>query len=256
MCLIVFAYKQRDDFPLILAANRDEYYWRPSTPLAFWKDAPHILAGRDLLKGGTWLGVARDGHFAAVTNYRDAAFQLPESRSRGLLVSEYLRRLDSAPLYLKSLQSEAHEYSGFNLLAGDHQDLYYFSNHQKEVLQLEPGVYALSNRLLNTPWPKVERVKQLFMAEMNQHTPRLDSIFEILTDQYQPADECLPDTGVGLEWERILAPIFISSSEYGTRSSTVLMFSKRQSVSMFERSYGSGPGQPTTTQYEFAMSET
>lgn len=254
MCLIVFAYKQRDDFPLILAANRDEYYRRPSATLAFWKDVPHILAGRDLLKGGTWLGVTRDGHLAAVTNYRDTAHRLPESRSRGLLVSDYLRRLDSAPLYLKSLQSEAHEYSGFNLLAGDHQELYYFSNCQGKVLHLEPGIYALSNRFLNTPWPKVGRVKQLFTAEMNRRTPRLESIFDILADQNQPADECLPDTGVGLEWERILAPIFISSSDYGTCSSTVLMFSKHRIISMFERAHGNGPDQPTTTEYTFERS--
>ncbi len=253
MCLIFFAYKQHSDFPLILAANRDEFYARPTAPLAFWEDAPNVLAGRDLLKGGTWLGVTRSGRFAAVTNFRDANQRQLDSQSRGLLVSDYLCGLDSPLSYLKMLRSRAHKFTGFNLLVGDHQELFYFANREMKIARLDPGIYGLSNRLLNTPWPKVERGKRMFQAEINRHTIQSESIFSILTDRHRPADDCLPYTGVSLEWERILSSIFISSDDYGTRSSTILLLKRDATVTMAERLYLDSQKDMKTTEYVFKM---
>lgn len=219
--------------------------------MAFWEDAPNVLAGRDLLKGGTWLGVTRSGRFAAVTNFRDASQPQQESRSRGLLVSDYLRGLDSPLLYLKTLQSAASNYPGFNLLAGDGQELFYFTNREMKITRLKPGIYGLSNRLLDTPWPKVERGKKMFRAELKRQTIQPESILNLLADQHQPADERLPQTGVSLEWERILSPIFISTNEYGTRTSTVLLIAKDATVTMVERVYLNGQHNMKTTEYVF-----
>ena len=253
MCLIFFAYKQRNDFPLILAANRDEYYARPTAPLAFWEEAPEVLAGRDLSKGGTWLGVTRGGRFAAVTNFRDANQSHQDSQSRGLLASAYLCGSDPPLVYLESLQTRAHQFSGFNLLVGDCHELLYFSNREMKITRLDPGVYGLSNRQLNTPWPTVERGKRMFQAEINRHTIQTEFIFNILADRQQPADDCLPHTGVGLEWERILSSIFISSNEYGTRSSTILLLTENATVTMIERLYLDCQNDTQTSEYVFKL---
>jgi uncharacterized protein with NRDE domain len=237
MCLILFAYRQHTEYDLILTANRDEFFARETASLAFWEDAPDVLAGRDLEKGGTWLGITRHGRFAAITNYRDANSPQKDAASRGHLVSEYLRGTDTPQQYLKSLQITAERYNGFNLLVGDEQSLFYFSNREMKISELQPGLYGLSNHLLETPWPKVERGKRLLEVEIGRNPLAPEPLLDILCDRHIPADGQLPDTGVSLDWERTLSPIFISSDHYGTRSSTLLLISRNGGISMTERVY-------------------
>ncbi len=155
MCLILFAYKIHTEYPLVLAANRDEFFDRPTDPAGFWADAPKIFAGRDLRGGGTWLGVTTAGRVAAVTNFRDRSEFGPAMRSRGLLTREFLSGSQPVESYLQVLAGEGQRYRGFNLLVADQDGLGYFSNRQGQPRQLGPGLYGLSNHLLDTPWPKV-----------------------------------------------------------------------------------------------------
>jgi len=160
MCLILFAHRAAPGYALVLAANRDEFFSRPTGPAGYWTDAPHVLAGRDLEKGGTWLGVTRDGRWAAITNYRDGSRPETGSRSRGELVARYLSEGSTAMSYAAAVASAAAEYHGFNLLVGDAKGVHYVSNRVARAQVLEPGIYGLSNHLLDTPWPKVERGKR------------------------------------------------------------------------------------------------
>jgi uncharacterized protein with NRDE domain len=184
MCLILFAYRQHTDYKLILTANRDEYFARETASLAYWEDAPDVLAGRDLEKGGTWLGITRRGRFAAITNYRDANHPQKEADSRGFLVSEYLRGTDSPQQYLKALQMTADRYNGFNLLVGDEHTLFYFSNREMKISELQPGLYGLSNHLLETPWPKVVRGKRLLRVEIGRNPLTPEPLLDILSDRH------------------------------------------------------------------------
>ncbi len=224
MCLILFACEAHPKYRLILAANRDEFYDRPTRPAGFWEDAPHVLAGRDLQIGGTWLGVTRQGRMAAVTNYRDPASVRAEAESRGILVSRFLLENTPSEAYLRKVERKKDAFNGFNLLAGDRDGLFWFSNRGKEVRPVPPGVHGLSNRLLDTPWPKVRRGITRFKAAIGGPETEIEErLFSLLTDRHRPPDGELPETGVGLEWERILSPIFIQSPVYGTRSSTVIL---------------------------------
>lgn len=232
MCLILFAWCQHPRYPLVLAANRDELYRRPSAPLAFWHDAPDLLAGRDQVAGGTWLGVTRGGRFAAVTNVRDPRRQRPEAPSRGHLVSEFLRSEQPAADYLAKLQSCAADYNGFNLLLGDSSGLQFFSNYDQSPRVLAPGLYGLSNAPLDYPWPKVSRGKNLLAKLLPQ--PTVAGLLGLLGDGSQPPDAALPDTGIGLQRERLLAPIFITGEHYGTRSSTALLLDAGGGVELAE----------------------
>ncbi len=239
MCLIVFAYEQHPTWRLIVAANRDEFYARPTAPLAFWDDAPGILAGRDLTCGGTWLGVNRSGNFAAITNFRDRRGLLQEAPSRGLLVSDYLRSGDSAHTYLKNIRARTSRYNGFSLLVGDSDGLYYYCNREDVAHVLRPGLYGLSNHLLDTPWPKVVRAKRQ-LRQIVDGAVEPPQVLALLSDQTRPADEELPDTGIDLQWERQVSSIFITSEVYGTRSSTALLLGYDGSVSFTERQSSSG----------------
>ena len=223
MCLILFAYDVHPRYRMILAANRDEFYERPALPLHHWEDTPEILAGRDLRQKGTWLGITRDGRLAALTNFRDPGRIQIDAPSRGDLVAGFLRRSADSASYLSEIGSRADAYNGFNLLVSDGDGVYYASNRGMWCQPLQPGVYGLSNHLLNTPWPKVhlgmERLKNLLTQEDSVLASRLE---EMLQDIRVPADDQLPDTGVGLDWERLLAPAFITSPDYGTRCSSIL----------------------------------
>jgi len=224
MCLILLAYDVHPEYRLILAANRDEFYDRPTLPMAFWEDHPDILAGRDLKGGGTWLGMSRSGKFAAITNYREPGGPKPGAPSRGHLVSAFLSGNSPSQDYLKAVSAVGQTYSGFNLIVGDASGLYYYSNRGPGVRQLEPGWHGLSNHLLNTPWPKVEKgIALLKAAVLNSDPVNMDPIFQLLKNREVPPDDRLPDTGVGMEWERILSPMFIQSPGYGTRSSSVML---------------------------------
>lgn len=238
MCIIFFAFETRDDCPLILAANRDEFYNRPAAPAGYWEDHPDIFAGRDLVGGGAWLGVTRTGRFAAVTNYRDPKAPLG-TVSRGNLTADFLKGGMPAGEYLKDVESRARDFSGFNLIVGEigreKREVFHYSNRGSRIAKLAPGVYGLSNHLLNTPWPKVRNGMERFSALVRAETVDRGKIFGLLSDEAMAADEDLPDTGVGVEIERALSAIFIKTPVYGTRCSTVLTFDHDLRFNLEER---------------------
>ncbi len=228
MCVVFFVYQKDPEFPLILIANRDEFYDRPTAAAENWTDFPGIFAGRDLVGGGTWLGVNETGKFAAVTNYRDPAAPKGE-RSRGNLVANFLKTRGSALRYLDEVANIANEYSGFNLLVGEinstKNEIYYYSNRTAEIRKLSPGIYGLSNHLLDTPWPKVLKGKSFLKEQLG---PRFspEACFQFLRDDSLASDSELPETGIGYEREKALSSIFIRTPGYGTRCSTVVSVDK------------------------------
>ncbi|MDD5723935.1 MAG: NRDE family protein [Syntrophales bacterium] len=254
MCLILFSYRSHPGYPLILAANRDEFYERPTAQASFWKEAPNMLAGRDLQDGGTWLGVTKSGRMAAITNYRNPRALKEGAPSRGALVSGFLRGDEPPGEYIRRIRPDAGRYNGFNLLLGDGSGLFYFSNTTNVFCEISPGIHGISNHLLDTPWPKVKRGIYLLDGLIARHEdPQPDEIFHILADPSRPDDRDLPDTGVGLEWERVLSSIFIQSEGYGTRSSSFLLAGREGDVKFIERSFSSGPGDHDTVQFEFRV---
>jgi uncharacterized protein with NRDE domain len=253
MCLIIFAYNVHPLYRLILAANRDEFYERPSAPADFWEDQPQVLAGRDLKEGGTWLGVTRQGKFAAITNYRDPSAFKSNALSRGLLVSSYICGKQSSADYLEGITPQADKYNGFNLILGEDRDIFVFSNRGGKQ-KLKPGIYGLSNHLLNTPWPKVSRGKKLFKAALDKKGAELEeSLFDMLADRHIPPDNKLPATGIGLEWERVLSSIFIVSPGYGTRSSTILLIGKNNRIKFVEKVFDGNPEPWVTSRFSFIV---
>lgn len=229
MCLIVLAYKVHPRFPLIVAANRDEFLDRPTKPLHVWEDFPHILAGRDERGGGTWMGITPLGRFAALTNHRDLRRAQHTGASRGTLVEHVLQH------ELGDLDTS--QFAGFNLLHGRYDSLFYHSNITGIHHALEPGVHGLSNHLLNTPWPKVERAKAALSKELLSDAPRKERLFDLLADETPAPDHMLPDTGIGSTWERLLSSIRIRTEGYGTRCSTVLLLDDQGVAHVAERSF-------------------
>ena len=225
MCLIVFAWQVIPGKPLVAAGNRDEFYERPAAPAAWWEDHPQVYAGRDLRGGGTWIGVTRDGRFAAITNIRAPSERRDDAPSRGNLVADYLTGAVSAQEYVAGLAATADRYNGFNLLVGDRDQLFWYSNRNQDDPRngkpLAPAIYGLSNSGLDTPWPKVVRTKAEFASLLCQSAPE-DAYFEMLSDTRQASDCRLPNTGVGVELERVLSAVCIASPTYGTRVSTVV----------------------------------
>jgi uncharacterized protein with NRDE domain len=253
MCLILFAYKVHPSYKLIVAANRDECYERPSSPAEFWEDAPQVLAGRDLKGGGTWLGITRDGKFAAITNYRDPAAFKTGAPSRGKLVSNFLTGRASASSYLAGVESAAGKYNGFNLICADDTDLFVYSN-RGEKQKLQPGIYGLSNQLLDNAWPKVLKGKKGLKAAMAKKGSDLEAaLFTILSDKKIAPDSKLPSTGIGLEWERMLSVIFIESPDYGTRSSTILLIGKNRRVRFVEKVFDGKPEPWVESRFSFLL---
>ena len=240
MCLILFAIDPRARFPLVIAANRDESYNRPTTRLAFWADAPDVAAGRDLEGGGTWLGITRQGRWAALTNYRQAGSYRQGAPSRGRLVSEYLLTKVPPQAYLDQIQTSAGKYNGFSLVVGINTEVYYLSNRARNYQRVMPGTHGLSNHLLDTPWPKVANGRRLLedLPDLPA-APLTEILLQALHNHSIPSDSELPDTGVGIPGERILSPTFIVSERYGTRASTVILVDQKGSVSIVERCYGS-----------------
>ncbi|MBO9128600.1 NRDE family protein [Bacillus sp. 165] len=237
MCLINFAYKIDPNYDLIVAANRDEFYNRPTARAHFWEDAPHVLAGRDLEKMGTWMGVTKQGRFAALTNYRDPSEITSNKRSRGEVVSQFLLGEASPQDYVKHIQQNRREYPGFNLLVGDRNSLFYYSNIEDNIHLLQPGLYGISNHLLDTPWPKVQKGKEgLRQCLEDPVENRKECLFSSLQRAEPAPDEDLPSTGVSFEWEKKLSPLFIETPHYGTRSSA-LIFIGRQNITFMERAY-------------------
>ncbi len=237
MCLIAIAWRVHADLPLVVAANRDEWRDRAAEPAHWWPDAPQLLAGRDLKAGGTWMGVTRAGRFAAVTNFRDPADRRSTARSRGGLVTEFLLGGAAPAEYLAELRARAHEYNGFNLLVGDGKTLWYFGSREGLVREIEPGVHGLSNHLLDEPWPKVVRARSA-MGEALHERDLVERLFAMLSERGPVADAELPDTGVGLAWERRLSAALITGADYGTRASTVLTVARDGAIRFEERTRG------------------
>lgn len=233
MCLIVFDWQPNAaasdaERPLLtLAANRDEFFHRETEPLHWWEDAPNVLAGRDLTGGGTWLGVTRDGRFAALTNYRAPAEVRPNAPTRGTLVSNFLSDAPVAPMaYLEAVAQDGHRYNGFNLVVGDftRRELGWYGNRADAPPSLlDPGIHGLSNSLLDTPWPKLVAQREALRDLLHvDERPSLDSLIETMRNPQLADDHLLPSTGLSLERERVLSAAFIESEGYGTRSTTAL----------------------------------
>ncbi len=254
MCTLAFAFRSFRNYPLIFLGNRDEFYNRPTSPAAFREDAQDLLAGRDMKYGGTWLGLTRRGRFATVTNYRDLTSKREHLLSRGIMTREYLLGNDDPVDYLQEVVSQKDSYNWFNLLLGDINRLYYYSNRSGKIQSLDPGIYGLSNHLLNTPWPKVNRIKELLSDHLAKSSGlSLENLFEILFNRERAEDEHLPDTGIGLEWERVLSSIFITSPAYGTRNSTVLIIDDKNKVTFAERFFRSEGDKGTEVKFEFTL---
>lgn len=235
MCLIVFAWRPSHPQTLVLAANRDEFYARPTQPLAQWQDTPQVYAGRDLEAGGTWLGVNADGRFAALTNIRNPGQPLGK-RSRGELVAQFLTGSLSIDEYLLQVAGRAGEYGGFNLLVGNREALHFLSAADPVPRQLSEGVYGISNAGLDTPWPKLVKAKAALRGQL--HDPQPGKLFEFLADPDTAPVASLPETGVGLATETLLSSVFIASPTYGTRASTVLIVNSDGRREMIEHSFG------------------
>ena len=252
MCTLLFAWQVDPARPLVVAANRDEFYARPAERASFWQDAPQVLAGRDLQAGGTWLGVTREGRFAALTNVREPGRPAPpHAPSRGQLVADFLRG-DSAPEhYLGGLRPA--DYAGFNLVVGfigfigDRASLWYLSNRAGPARRLGPGVYGVANAALDSPWPKVTRGRERLAALVAGGEPGTRTLLDLLADPTPAADAELPDTGVGLALERMLSPLFIASPVYGTCCSTALAIHRDGALEFCERTQNplapAGPGE-------------
>ncbi|MDX1802919.1 MAG: NRDE family protein [Alcanivorax sp.] len=236
MCIVLFDWQPGSQTPLRLAANRDEFHARPAEP-ARWRG--DIFCGLDLSAGGTWLGIHRDGRMAVVTNYREPITERqPGERSRGQLPMAFLESDQSPEAFCRALADEQHHYGAFNLLVSDRQQLWYLGNRGAEPQAVAAGVHGLSNGLLDDPWPKVERGKQRLDDALNQGG-KLEQLLTVVNDPYQPDDAHLPDTGVGLQLERLVAPIFIRSVQYGTRASSAVIVSADDGPQMLEQGWQS-----------------
>ena len=250
MCLLIFAHRVDSQLPLIVAANRDEFHARPTTASHFWSDHPDLLAGRDLQLGGTWMGVTRGGsspdeagggRFAAVTNYRDPARTAPAPRSRGELPLGFLAGVEHPADYLEKLHRDADDYAGFNLLVGDSNELWYFTNStpaaERQPQRLEPGIYGLSNARLDTPWPKVELGKQKLVQLLAAGGPDHDALASVVADPQLAEAKTLQQLGMGGEMDRLLSAQFIVTESYGTRSTTTLWLDQQGRGSWRESSF-------------------
>jgi len=235
MCLILLAYRQHRDYPLILIANRDEYYARPTRDAHWWDDAD-IFAGRDLEAGGTWLGINRRGRLAAVTNVREPGGMKPGKKSRGALTQSFLSGDETPEAFLQELTPDDRDYAGFNLLLGDAEGFWFYSNRDHGIRSIDPGVYGISNGTFDEPWPKLSSGKQELSAMLDGEVFAVD-LMEILTDHQVAEDHELPQTGVTLDIERMLSSRFIRSPEYGTRACSVVTIGADKQISFSEQNY-------------------
>jgi len=224
MCLIIFAHRVSAAYPLVIAANRDEFHARPTSPAHRWQDHPGLLAGRDLQAGGTWMGIHRNGRFAAITNFRDPARTLAAPRSRGELTTRFLLGSASAETFVTGLGTAASDYAGFSLLLGEGDQLWYFCNSGNGPLAsprlLSPGVYGLSNALLDTPWPKVERGKRALSRVLASEVIDHDRLATAVGNRQLASQEQLDLQGLTGEMDQMLSAQFIANPVYGTRATT------------------------------------
>lgn len=252
MCLIVLAWHAHPEYPLIVAANRDEHFDRPTAAAHWWPDAPDLLAGRDLTAQGTWLGIARNGRFAALTNYRDPRLRREGAPSRGGLVRDSLVATAPTLQTLSAVAATSDRYAAFNLLVSDGMSLGIHESATGATRLLAPGVHALSNHLLDTPWPKLRTARERFTRAIE--TPENPAPFlDLLRDDQPAADADLPSTGVGLDWERRLSPVFVRAPGYGTRSSSLLAVRKDGEACFTEWTWNEDAGPAGEAHYQFRI---
>jgi uncharacterized protein with NRDE domain len=251
VCLVVLGLHAHPLYPLVVAANRDEYVSRPSEPVGYWQESNGLLAGRDLAAGGTWMGVTRSGRFAALTNVRDPRAFDPVAPTRGEIVVRFLAGTDDPVAHAKTLAAEASRRNGFNLLAAGNGRLAWFSNAGGEPSEVRAGVHGVSNALLDTPWPKVQR-STAGLARILERHDRIDpeELFALLADREPAPDVELPDTGVGLATERLLSSPFIAAPGYGTRGTTLLLVSGAGRATFIERRFDEGFRETVTARFE------
>ena len=254
MCLIFLALNYHPSYKLIVAANRDEFYDRPTAPASFWEENSNILAGRDLEAMGTWLGVTRTGRISMLTNFRDPANIKPSAPSRGKLVSDFLAGNSKPADYVQNVAATGGTYNGFNLIAGTPDELWYYSNYAGKPEKLKDGFYGLSNHLLDTPWPKVVRGKEKLKEHLASPKPDPDYLFSVLYDEDLAADQCLPSTGLSLERERALSAMFIKTSGYGSRCTTVIMIDRENNLFFSERAFNTSTFDFSTQTFRFKVS--
>jgi uncharacterized protein with NRDE domain len=251
MCLILLGFRTRPGLDLVVAANRDEAYERPTAASGWWSDAPDLLAGRDLREGGTWLGVSRRGRLAALTNIRSSEAKVPGAPSRGHLVRDFLLTSESAGAYADRRRAEADRYAPFNLLLYDGGEPLALSNRADGIRRLGPGVWGFSNGVLDEPWPKAARGAAALRRLLAEGVPAPEDLLALLSDDRPAPDDSLPETGVGLEAERMLSPIFTRTASYGTRSSTAVLISSEGEISWTERQTGPGAPEDSVVRLEF-----
>ncbi len=252
MCILFIAVKQHPQYPLIIAANRDEFYRRPTKPSGFWAGLDGVLAGKDEQAGGTWMGVSHSGKVAALTNIRAPQTLMENARSRGELVLDYLVENVADTAYLAHLRKSAEAYNGYNLLYGNWHDLKVYNNHTDTLEPLQSGFYGLSNADLNSPWPKINAgVQALEQHCQSQDELDCETLFQLLRDESKAEDHLLPSTGVPYQWEKQLSSIFINTPEYGTRSSTLLLVDRDAHVTWHERSYDEEATVTANKTYQF-----
>jgi uncharacterized protein with NRDE domain len=243
MCLIFLSLNQHPNYKLVVAANRDEFYARQTVPADWWSDHSQIVGGKDLEARkpdgtcGTWMAMNRNGRIAMVTNYRDLKNLKSVAPSRGHLVTDFLLSDQHPEKYLKSVEPNANLYNGFNLIVGNPKELFYLSNYKEGIAKIENGFHGLSNHLLDTPWPKVKKGKEIMKPLFEEERIESGKILNALYNERQAPDDQLPDTGVGLDRERMLSSMFIKSPNYGSRCSTVVTVDRNNKVEYSERVY-------------------
>jgi uncharacterized protein with NRDE domain len=253
MCLILIAWRADAKYPCVIAANRDELHSRPAAAAHWWDSSPPILAGQDLLAGGTWLGMTRSGRFAALTNYRDPQRRRDEDApSRGALVTSILESNDSAQRTLDRLHEIGGNYNGFNLIFCDGERLAVYESVPGTGRELPAGMYGLSNHLLDTPWPKVQTAKSRLTAALTE-LQTTDAALALLRDDVPAPDDQLPRTGVGLEWERLLSSAFVRAPDYGTRCSTLVRIDQRRRACFDEWSWDPSGMQIGAVNFQFEV---
>jgi len=262
MCIAWIAYHSHPEYPILLAANRDEFFSRPTAAASYWTDQNSIAGGRDLKDQGTWFASDQDGRFGLLTNHRDFSLHKAALESRGVLIPCYLSRPDNAPQFLDKILTDASDFNPFNLILFDGNSLYHFDNIHKQITELPPGVYGLSNAFLDTPWPKVVRGKAIFSDILNSSHGQLEPemFLPLLKDSQTAPEENLPSTGLEPELERKLSSIFIDAGTYGTRAHTIFMIDRDGDVTLYEQSLWQSPSgnkswRTTILKYKLIASE-
>jgi uncharacterized protein with NRDE domain len=252
MCLVLVAWRGHPQIPCVIAANRDEFHARPAAPAHWWQTEPPILAGQDLEAGGTWLGITRRGRFAALTNYRDPELRRTGTPSRGSLVTSILQSDGTIMQILDHLRRVGADYNGFNVIFSDGQRLGIYESVRGDGRELGPGIYGLSNHLLDTPWPKVRRAKTR-LSEALSALSDTRAALALLRDQEPAPDEQLPRTGVSLEWERLMSSAFVRAADYGTRCSTLLRIDQRRHACFDEWTWDAAGEQTGVATFQFQL---